>query len=209
MLPHPQDLRSVGARARSTRALLLLLLGKRVDDDVIDAAASALSLQARARDAALLRSPQGPRLVAALELGRRAWMSTPPMGTRVQGPVDVAAVAAPRLVDSARPALLCLDGRGRLAHFTKAGNDDQDSDSDDVNVLQQILMAGCRRGVLCWRLCGPAVPDAAHVERMLRLQRSARMVGVDVIDGVLLGDDGFCSLLRLGLIGAARHAWYL
>jgi DNA repair protein RadC len=184
--------------------LLRLLLGPRVADVDVDDAAAALSLHWRAREAALLRLAHGPRLLAAIELGRRAWMTTPPIGTRLHGPADVAAVAAPRLVDDERRLVLCLDVRGRVARMTLVADDDD----DEVTALQEILVAGCRRGIVCRRVSGPALASEHEVARVTRLKRCGAMVGVDVVDGVLLGDDGFCSLLRLGLIGVAPDRRY-
>ena len=198
----PQDLAALGARALPTRSLLRVLLGPRVDDDVVDDAAAALFLHPRAREAALLRLAHGPRLLAAVELGRRAWMATPPLGTRLQGPADVAAIAGPLLVDERRPLVVCLDVRGRVARMAAVDDD------DDVTVLQEILVAGCRRGIVCRRLSGLAVPTHDDVARLTGLRRAGALVGIDVADGVLLGDDGFCSLLRLGLIGAAQDRRY-
>ncbi|MDP2345084.1 MAG: hypothetical protein Q8O67_29335 [Deltaproteobacteria bacterium] len=200
----PADLRALGARALPTRSLLRLLLGPRVPDDDVDDAAAAIFLHCRAREAALVQLAHGPRLLAAIELGRRAWMATPPIGTRLNGPADVAAVAAPRLVDEQRALVLCVDVRGRVARMTLVDDDDD----DDVTILQEILVAGCRRGIVCRRLSGPAVPADNDVTRLVRLRRCGAMVGVDVADGVLLGDDGFCSLLRLGLIGVAQDRRY-
>ncbi len=130
-------------------------------------------------------------------------MATPPLGTRLQGPVDVAALAASRLVDEPRWLVLVLDGRGRVARLTLVEDDD-----GDVAVLQEILVAGCHRGVVCRRVSGPAAPTHDDVTRLVTLRRAGATVGIEVVDGVLLGDDGFCSLLRLGLIGPANDRRY-
>src|SRR5690349_11738060 len=52
------------------------------------AAEHALSLCGPARDTALRELKCGPRLLAAVELGRRAWMLPSPAGRRIRSPVD-------------------------------------------------------------------------------------------------------------------------
>jgi DNA repair protein RadC len=43
----------------------------------------------------------------------------------------------------------------------------------------------------------PTTDDARFVEQLLA---AARAVGVSVVDVVILGDDGFSSLARLGMV---------
>lgn len=191
MSKHPSDLRALGARALSTRALVQQLIGKDAVD--VDDAVAALGLHHRAREAALLDLRSGPRLLAAVELGRRAWLSSPPLGARVLSPAEAAAVAAPRLVDDDRALVVSLDVRGRVARLECV--------DDDVGLLQSVLKAGCARAVVVRRKASAAVPDRLDVEALVAVRARGAAVGVDVLDGVLLGDDGFCSMLRLGLIG--------
>jgi DNA repair protein RadC len=44
------------------------------------------------------------------------------------------------------------------------------------------------------------VPDSDDVEAMASLGAAAALVGVSVLDHVILGEDGFASMLRLGLL---------
>lgn len=196
MSKHPIDLCALGARALSTRALVHQLVGA----DDVDAAVAALALHHRARDAALLDLKGGPRLLAALELGRRAWLHPPPIGARVTGPVDAVAAVAARLVDDARAIVIALDVRGRVARVVHI--------DDDVHALQTILGAGCTRGLVVEKVERAAVPAGADVDRALGVKARGVAVGVDVVDHVLVGDDGFCSLLRLGLLGPRTDRRY-
>lgn len=198
----PPDLRALGARHLSSRVLVRQLLGTHLDDDEVDEAVGILALHHRARESALLELRHGPRLLAAVELGRRAWMSSPPIGARVAGPTAVAAVAAPFLVDTAQILVIALDPRGRVARLRKV------ADVSVTTVVQEILQAGCRRGVVARRVPRPAVPRDDDVEAAVNVRERGHVVDVDVVDWVLLGDDGFCSLLRLGLLGAAADHRY-
>lgn len=199
MTRNARDLRALGATALPTRELLRVA---GVPPDEAIAAEQALALVGAPRDAALTQLKSGPRLIAALELGRRAWMLPSPAGRRIRAPVDVAAVCAPRFVgDAPVQQALALDKRLTLARTA-------DVPADPRAALTITLAAGCSRLVVAVNRRGaravPTVEDAAHAER---LERACSCVGVALIDMVLLGDDGFSSLLRLGLIrgGDARY----
>lgn len=193
-----RDLRVLGARGLDTAALVRLVCGRVDDSDVTDAVA-ALGLEARARDAVLLRSPLGPRLLAAMELGRRAWLLPAPSSTRITGPADVIAALAPRLVDDHRVWLLAIDVRLRVAGARPVDGAD-DIDAAVTTILQQTLGLGCRRVVLASRRAGPAIVDVDDAVFLQRLRERATVVGVSVFDHVLCGDDGWASLLRLGVV---------
>src|SRR5688572_29222250 len=94
-----RDLCALGASSLPTKDLLAIALRRR-DDDELREAERALSLYGGARDAALRAMKAGPQLLAVVELGRRAWMLPSPAGRRVRAPVDVAAVVAPRVLET-------------------------------------------------------------------------------------------------------------
>jgi DNA repair protein RadC len=191
----PLEIRALGAATLPTRDLLRVLLRRPVDDGEIDDAARALALVGPAREAALLSLKAGPQLLAAVELGRRAWMLPSPQGRRIKSPVDVAAVIAPRADDDELALwVLSLDVRLSLARLERVRRDDV------RGVLRSALGAGCQRVVVASRRAAPAVPDNALVDELGALVRAAAIVGVTVVDRVILGDDGFCSLLRTGLL---------
>jgi hypothetical protein len=194
---------SLGARALPTAALVRLIL-PRAADDAIARVVDALRLAPAAREAALLDVAGGARVLAAVELGRRAGLPPSPCA-RVAGPADAVAVVGPRLVDDPRPWLVALDVRGRVARLTPLVDDVEHGGRpllDPVVVLQRILLAGCRRGVVVRRVARPSAPLHVDVDDAVGLQRAAGLVGVDVVDVVLCGDDGWSSLLRLGHLAA-------
>ena len=194
-----RDLAALGASSLPTKDLLALALRRR-DDDELREAERALSLHGAARDAALRAMKAGPQLLAVVELGRRAWMLPSPAGRRVRAPVDVAAVVAPRALsaDAADAStdhvwLLALDARLTLARLVALP-------PDPSALLRATLVAGTSRVVVARTRPARAVPttdDARFVEQLLT---AARAVGVTVVDVVILGDDGFSSLARLGMV---------
>ena len=191
-----RDLRALGARGLDTAALVRLVCGRAADDD-IDEVVAALSLEPRARDAVLLRSPLGPRLLAAMELGRRAWLAPSPASTRITGPADAMATLASRLVDDARVWMLVLDVRLRVAGAFAIDVNDHD---EVTAILQYTLGLSCRRVVLVSRRPGPAIIDVDDAARLQIARERGAVVGVFVLDHVVCGDDGWASLLRLGVV---------
>jgi hypothetical protein len=133
-------------------------------------------------------------LLAAVELGRRAWQLPSARGRRVRGPADVAAIARPHLEDGG--LVLALDVRMRVARIASV--------MAPIDALQVTVGAGCARFVVAYALGGSAVPSPAHVDAATRMQEAARVVGVACVDAVLLGDDGHASLVRLGLMSASE-----
>ena len=220
------DLRVLGARSLPSRSLVRLVAGPGPDDHAIDTATAALHLADPAREAVLLESSAGPRLLAALELGRRAAANRSPAHTRIVGPGDAVAALSSRLVGDGRWWLLALDVRLRVARAValtvatthddtsqddrtnglSAANDDiadiADVTDEDVAVgaLQQTLAAACRRLVLVRQGDGPAVATPRDAALFVALRGRAAVVGVAALDAVIVGDDGWCSLLRLGCV---------
>jgi hypothetical protein len=207
-----RDLRVLGARALHAAALVRLVCGERADDVEVQQAARALQLDPSARDAALLRSPLGPKLLAAVELGRRAWLMPAPASARVTSPAEAVSALGPRLADDRRLWLLALDVRLRVALArpldvdTTAG--DRDAEALAALVLQHTLGGGCRRCVVVSRRPGPAIVDVNDAVQLQKLRDAAGTVGVSVLDHVLCGDDGWVSMLRLGVVVGSTDLRY-
>lgn len=195
------DLVTLGARALPSRELLRLVM-RRGDEAALDRALHALALVGPARDAALMDLPEGPRLAAALELGRRAWMLPAPSGRRVQSPVDVVTAVAPRAggTGEAEAFVLALDARLTLARL-------QPCALDAGRLLRAGLGGSAERLVVAVRRLRPAVPDSDDERLTTELGRLAAACGAPLLDWVILGEDGFCSLLRLGLLPPADRRY--
>lgn len=192
------ELVTFGARALPSRELLRLVL-RRADQAALTQAERALDLVGAAREAALLDLPNGPRLAAALELGRRAWMLPSPRGRRVHGPVDVAVAVGPR-AQADETWLVGLDARLTLCRLVVCAQ-------EPGALLRAALQAGAARLIVCVRRPLPAVPTTTDCDRATALATLATACSVPLLDWLVLGDDGLCSLLRLGLLPAADRRY--
>ncbi len=202
-------MRVLGARALHTTALVRLVCGERAADDDVQHAARALQLDPAARDAALLRSLLGPKMLAVVELGRRAWLMPAPSSARVTSPAEAVAALGPRLADDSRLWLLALDVRLRVALARPLDvGDSADDEALTTTVLQHTLGAGCRRCLLVGRRPGPAIVSVDDAARLQQLRTAAGTVGVSALDHVLCGDDGWVSLLRLGVVAGSTDRRY-
>jgi hypothetical protein len=189
-----EELCAIGANTMPTKDLVAILTGGR-DDELVEAE-RALSLTGPPRDAALRALHAGPRLLAAVELGRRAWMFPSPAGRRIRSPVDVVAVVAPRAEPDDALFVLSLDVRLTLARIERV-------DAHPGNVLRSTLSAACRRVVVATRRPSPAVPASGDEDLALQIAGASAVVDVGLVDFVILGDDGFCSLSRLRMLPEA------
>ncbi len=203
---HTVDVRVFGARALPSHRLIAAVLGPRAHSDDVSGLAAALALAGAAREAALLEHPCGPRLLAALELGRRATLYPTGGAARVDGPADVVAAVAGRLDDDAPRWLVAIDDRGHVARAVAVAGDDGSAGS--AGLLQRTLAVGCRRFVLVSR----DDPDDADVVATVAgafagVRAQASVVGVAAIDHVVVGDEGWVSLLRLGVVDAVDRTY--
>lgn len=181
--------------------------------DEVRAACRALALSGDARTRALRDHRAGDRLLAALELGRRACLAPTQVRRRLRGPADAAALMRPLLAgvtpspSSSAPssvhvlALLSLDVRMRVVAA------DVLAPSTPGVVLRRTLSLGANRALVGRVTAGPAVPRSDDVDAALELLRAARLVDCCLVDWIILGDDGTASLARLGLLepGDARY----
>lgn len=192
-----RDVIGLGAQAMTTRDLLQLA---GVKDDELAAAEQGMALLGAARDQAIRTLRSGPRLLAALELGRRAWMLPSPVGRRVRAPVDVAAVCAPRFADGRAQCLaLALDKRMTIARIEAIA-------LEPGWVLRATLGAGVTRVVVALnRIAHRAVPTIDDTKLADALHAACRLVDVTLVDIVLLGDDGFASLAQLGIVAPSER----
>lgn len=210
MMGHPiTDVCVVGARLLADEALVRLVVGPRAAEQIVSAATHALSLSGSARMAALRDLPCGPRILAAVELGRRATHVPLPGRRRIQGPSEAAACLTGH-GDDERESLfvLALDARLRLARLAEIPGTESMVSTSPADILGVALAAGCSRLVLAHRHLGAATPSQADLDGTATLVRAADVLGVIVFDHVILGDDGHQSMLHLGFLPPrdARYA---
>ena len=191
----PRDLLALGAASLPTKHLLALALPRHTDRELADVQ-GALALYGPAREAALCSLKAGAQLLAIIELGRRAWMLPSPAGRRVRAPVDVAAIVAPRALPNEGDVwVLALDARLTLARLAALS-------PEPGAIFRCALAAGTSRLIVARVRPTPAVPTTHDVRFAASLVAAAGLVGAQLLDFVLLGDDGFSSLRRLGLVSS-------
>jgi len=204
--PVVDDILSLGAEAMPDAALVRLLF-QDLGRARAEALTAAVLLDPHARAEVLRHEPEGPVLLAALELGRRAAAFPARGGTVVRGPSDVAELALPRLpVDEERLFVAALDARRRVARVVIVGAGDLSQvDAPIPRVLGPVLASGSARFVVAHRhVDGSALPSPRDRASTVELAALARGLGLTLVDHVVLGDDGYASLTREGTLPPTR-----
>jgi DNA repair protein RadC len=188
------DLIALGASLLSTEQLVSIAV-RGLSEDEVRSACRALALFGDARVAALAAHKAGPRLLAMLELGRRACLREVHAATRVRGVADAARLLRPLLdAEGSALAVLALDERMRLARAWCAPSGAASA------LVRGALRAGAARLIVGRAVAGAAVPASGDVDRALEVARVAHAVEGGLVDWIVLGDDGAASLVRLGVI---------
>jgi DNA repair protein RadC len=187
---------AAGAATLSDHALLRCITGEGHEDECAQAA-TLLALDDAARLELLRELSIGPAVLAALELGRRAVLFPRHAALVVRSPTDAALLARPHLVGPPDALVaLVLDSRGsvvRLKAFATSWS--KLARADRAEIFGAVLAAGCRRLVLAAAV-DPPVTDRVDRQRFSALARSARGVGIDLVDVVLIGALGLASMAR-------------
>jgi DNA repair protein RadC len=145
------------------------------------------------------------RLLAAVELGRRAAASPPPRTASLSTPAAVAAFVTPRLgaLDHEQMWLLSLDGRSRLKGLQCVAL----GGAHGCGVTaRDILRAALRHGASCFVLVhnhpsGEPTPSFEDIEMTRAVARAADVVGVPLVDHVIVTAAGdWASLLDEGVL---------
>jgi len=207
----------LGEEALAEHELLALLLGGSVGDRtglaralaVLGAAGGLPGLARRAPDALERLPGLGPararRLRAALEMGRRATLPSPPRGSPLLSAADVAHWFRGRLQDRVREGLhaLLLDGKNRpMRRLVLAEGTWSSCPVDPRVVFSACLRSGAPAVLLVHNHPSgdpsPSADDVAITERMLR---AGQLLGVRLVDHLIVGREGFTSLAERGLLG--------
>ena len=154
---------------------------------------------------------QAAAVVAARELGRRLYAAPPPRRPTVRIPADVAALVGPdmRYLDREHFRVLLLNTR------------------HDVLAVEEVAVGGLNSAIIHPReVFKPAIrwsaaavilvhnhpsgdpePSADDLRITARLAEAGRVVGIEVLDHVVVGDGRYVSLRERGLLsGDARAA---
>jgi DNA repair protein RadC len=144
------------------------------------------------------------RLVAALELGRRAAAPAPPAGVPIRSSRQVAGWFRSRLQHRQREGLhaLLLDGKHRpLGALCLAEGNWTSCQADPKSLLAACLRRGAPAAILIHNHpSGDPTPSREDLVLTERLVRAAGVVGIEVLDHLIVGREGTFSLADAGLM---------
>lgn len=212
-----ERLRALGPRALSIRELLAILIGSgHGGASALDVAESVMkgdggSLRRLGTlSAAALESVPGvgrataTRLVAALELGRRAASDTSSGGNRISGPKDVFGLMGPRLRDLDREEFhaLLLTSQHRVIREVLITRGILDASLIHPREVFKPAIAESAAAVILLHNhpSGDPAPSAEDRAVTKQLVAAGRTIGIPVLDHVILGDGAYTSMSELGLI---------
>jgi len=216
-----ERLRSVGAANLALGELLALIVGSgsgghsaaRVGQRILAAADGSLARLA-SLDIATLEGVPGvgvataARVLAALELGRRAAAATVEIGDPIRGPADVFALMGPRLRDRVQEEFhaLLLNSRHRVIRevFVTRGLLDS-SLIHPREVFRPAVTEGAASVILVHNHpSGDPTPSAEDRAVTRQLGDAGRAVGIPVLDHVVVGAGAYASLAEELDRGARR-----
>jgi DNA repair protein RadC len=142
------------------------------------------------------------RLLAALELGRRALAAPLVRGALLQSPAAVAAIYGPRLLGGVEQFVVVhLDQRHRVLAETVAGRGSNDRCPVAVREVLAAALAHGANALICVHNppSGDVAPSPEDRELTRRLAQASELVGVTLLDHVIVAGNEFTSLRELGL----------
>lgn len=144
------------------------------------------------------------RLSAAIELGRRLAATPLSRGVPISSSRDVDAALRPRIAYDQREHLLAipLDARNRpLAEIEIAIGGLTSCAFTPADVFREVLRWPAASVVLVHNHpSGDTTPSAEDVEITERLRVAGKLIGVEVVDHVILGERGYFSFLDRGML---------
>ncbi|MGE0792077.1 MAG: DNA repair protein RadC [Sandaracinaceae bacterium] len=212
-----ERLRFVGRAALSDTELVALLLGTGTQGESVVALAERILSEVGSLDALAKLGPGalenieglGPtkagRLVAAVELGRRALTRPLPLRARIASSRDVDAAMRPRLAHASVEHFiaLALDAKHRaIAEVEVARGGLTACPVAPSDVFRALLLEGAAAVIVVHNHpSGEPSPSAEDVALTDRLARAGELLGMRVLDHVIVARDGYFSFLDAGLLG--------
>lgn len=215
-----ERLRHAGAAALSTRELLALLVGSggkgrsaaAVAADLLGAADGSLR-----RLAGLIETAHVPvlgvgpavsaRVAAALELGRRLAREGPHARPRIRHAGDVFALCGPRLRDLHQEEfrVLLLDTRHAVTREHLVTRGTLDTSLVHPREVFRLAVAECAACLILVHNhpSGDPTPSPEDRDVTRQLADAGRLLGVEVVDHVVIGDGRYVSFAEAGLL--PRH----
>ena len=190
-IPPSDEILCIGPSCLSDAKLLSLILGSALSKTECSALVTALHLDSSARTEQLRHSIHGPKLMAALELGKRVIWNGHLEPTRViRSPEDARMFAMPHFCDDVESLVVfALDKRLSIARISILnGQSAQHIDTTPARILSPILASGCDR-FLCVHThpSGIATPSASDIKATQTLQDLGEQLGVRLVDHVIIG----------------------
>jgi DNA repair protein RadC len=142
------------------------------------------------------------QLVAALELGRRTLTRAPAARVRLQVPSDVARYLLPTF--GARPleqfGIVLLDTRYRVLRTTVVATGSLNSTVVEPRDVFREAMRGRAAAIVAFHNhpSGDPTPSPDDVALTRRLSAAGRLLGIDLVDHVVLGDARYFSFKEMG-----------
>lgn len=207
-------LRAVGVRNLALRELLALIVGSGssgsplflVVEHLIEACGGSLRRLA-SLDAGLLEHVPGvgrataSRLLAALELGRRAAVEDTESGELIRGPADVFARMGPRLRDVRQEEFhaLLLNTRHRVVREVLVTRGTLDAALiHPREVFRHALIEGAAALILVHNHpSGDPTPSSEDRAVTRQLAEAGKAVGIPVLDHVVVGRGAYASLAEV------------
>lgn len=145
------------------------------------------------------------RLHAALALGRRVdRRSAEPPPRRIQGPADAWSLLAPLVRDLEAEELhaIYLGPRGQVrAHRCLTRGSDRYTVVDPRQVYRAAIELGVPRVLVAHNHpSGDPCPSGPDIDVTRRLADAGRVLGIQLVDHLVLGRDGYTSLAEEGLL---------
>jgi DNA repair protein RadC len=211
-----ERLLSAGADALSAAELLAVLLrtGTRAASagelaGRLLAAYGSLAALSQAHPAELIQQRGiGPAkagaVLAAFELGRRLHRTPPAQRPAIRTPADVAALAGPQMrhLDREHFRAILLNTRHQVLGMTSVAVGGLDSAPiHPREVFKEAVRHSAAAVVLVHNHpSGNPEPSGDDVRITIRLRDAGRVVGIEVLDHVIIGDGRFTSLRERGIL---------
>jgi DNA repair protein RadC len=212
-----ERLSAKGAEALATRELLAILVGSggragsalEVADALLSAAGGSLRRVAASPLAVLLGVPgvgaaTATRILAALEVGRRAGREAMPDRERIRGPEDVHALLGPLLRDLPQEEFhaLLLNAQHRVIRRVLVTRGLLDASLIHAReVFRPAILESAAAVVLVHNHpSGDPTPSPEDRAVTRHLGGAGRSLGIRVLDHVIIGDGRFTSLAQEGLL---------
>jgi DNA repair protein RadC len=213
-----ERLRRLGGRHLSLRELLAIVVGSggkgrsafEVADGLMARAEGSLRHLSGLDPAALEAVPgvgaaNAAKVLAAVELGRRAAQEAAPPDDPIRGPSDVFRLMGPSLRDLGQEEfhVLLLNTRHRVIRTVPVTRGILDASLIHPREVFRLAVAELAAGVILVHNhpSGDPTPSAEDRAVTRQLKEAGRALGIPVLDHVIVGDGGFTSMAEAGELG--------